>query len=82
MAPPRRTDLPSTVMSDFEFTELLPIGPDATAYRKLDLDGVTTVEGAGHTFLQVEPRVLTAEQTAAVVTTSPPRRVSKTSPPA
>ena len=47
-------------MSDFEFTELLPIGPDATAYRKLDLDGVTTVEGAGHTFLQVEPRVLTA----------------------
>ena len=47
-------------MTDFEFTELLPLGPDATTYRKLDLDGVSTVEAAGHTFVQVEPRVLTA----------------------
>ena len=47
-------------MTDFEFTELLPLGPDATTYRKLDLDGVSTVEAAGHTFVQVKPRVLTA----------------------
>ena len=47
-------------MSDFDFTELLPLGPDATTYRRLDLDGVSTVEAAGHTFLQVEPGVLTA----------------------
>ncbi len=52
--------VPSTAMTDFEFTELLPLGPDATTYRKLDLDGVSTVEAAGHTFVQVEPRVLTA----------------------
>ena len=47
-------------MSDFDFTELLPLGPDATTYRRLDIDGVSTVEAAGHSFLTVEPRVLTA----------------------
>ncbi|MBX3313047.1 MAG: fumarate hydratase [Actinobacteria bacterium] len=47
-------------MTDFTFSELLPLGPDATTYRKLDVDGVSTVEAAGHTFVQVEPHVLTA----------------------
>ncbi len=47
-------------MAGFTHTELLPLGPDATTYRCLDLDGVSTVETAGRTFLQVEPRVLTA----------------------
>src|SRR5215217_7886355 len=47
-------------MTDFTFTELLPLGPDATTYRKLDVDGVSTVEAAGHTFVTVEPSVLTA----------------------
>jgi len=51
-------------MTDFTHTELLPLGPDATTYRQLDLDlpngGVSTVEAAGHRFLQVEPQVLTA----------------------
>mgnify|MGYP002138286413 CR=1 FL=1 len=51
-------------MTDFTFTELLPLGPDATTYRKLALDlpggGVSTVEAAGHTFLQVQPEALTA----------------------
>jgi fumarate hydratase class I len=46
-------------VTDFSFTELLPLGPDATTYRKLDLDGVSTFEAQGHTFLSVEPRVLT-----------------------
>ena len=46
-------------MADFTFTELLPLGPDATPYRRLDIDGVSTVEALGHTFLQVEPHVLT-----------------------
>ncbi|MCU1352507.1 MAG: fumarate hydratase [Acidimicrobiales bacterium] len=46
-------------MSDFTYSELLPLGPDATTYRRLDIEGVSTVDAAGHTFLQVEPRVLT-----------------------
>ncbi|MFZ6005198.1 MAG: fumarate hydratase [Actinomycetota bacterium] len=46
-------------MTDPEFTELLPLGPDDTPYRLLTTDGVSTVEGAGRTFLQVEPEALT-----------------------
>nr|MBA3281170.1 fumarate hydratase [Acidimicrobiia bacterium] len=53
-------------MSDFSHTELLPLGPDATTYRRLDLDGVTTIEAAGHLFLQVQPDVLTALATEAM----------------
>src|SRR6195952_3589336 len=46
-------------MTDFVHTEILPLGPDATPYRQLDVDGVSTVEALDHTFLQVEPAVLT-----------------------
>ncbi|MEO6627215.1 MAG: fumarate hydratase [Aquihabitans sp.] len=46
--------------TDFTYTELLPLGPDATTYRRLPIEGVSTVDAAGHTFLQVEPQVLTA----------------------
>ncbi|MCU1351442.1 MAG: fumarate hydratase, partial [Acidimicrobiales bacterium] len=42
---------------DFSHTELLPLGPDATNYRRIDVEGVSTVEALGHTFLQVEPAV-------------------------
>ena len=51
-------------MSDFAYQELLPLGPDTTAYRKLTSEHVSTFEAAGHTFLRVEPeaiRLLTAE---------------------
>lgn len=47
-------------MTEFAFTELLPQGPDATTYRKLDIGGVGTVEAAGRTFLTVEPETITA----------------------
>ncbi len=46
-------------MTDLAFTELLPIGPDDTSYRLLTADGVSTVEAAGRTFLEVEPEALT-----------------------
>jgi fumarate hydratase class I len=47
-------------VTDFDFTELLPLGPDATTYRKLDVGGVSTIEAAGRTFLHVEAATLTA----------------------
>jgi len=53
-------------MTEFAFTELLPQGPDATSYRKLDIGGVGTVEAAGRTFLTVEPTTLTALAAEAV----------------
>ena len=49
---------------DFRYTELLPLGPDATPYRLLNTDGVSTFETAEGTFLKVDPdaiRRLTAE---------------------
>jgi fumarate hydratase, class I len=51
-------------MPRFEYSDLLPIGPDETGYRLVTTDGVSTVEAAGRTFIQVEPealRTLTAE---------------------
>jgi fumarate hydratase class I len=46
-------------MTDVAFTELLPIGPDETPYRLLTSEGVSTVEAAGRTFLEVDPAALT-----------------------
>jgi fumarate hydratase class I len=46
-------------MADFEYQDVLPLGPDDTPYRKLTSDHVSTFEGGGHTFLRVEPEALT-----------------------
>ncbi len=46
-------------MANFDFSELLPTGDDPTPYTKLDGSGVSTVQAMGHTFLHVEPAVLT-----------------------
>ncbi len=45
-------------MPEFAYTDLLPLGPDETPYRLITSEGVSTVEGAGRTFLQVEPEAL------------------------
>ncbi len=45
-------------MTDLAFTELLPLGADDTPYRLLTTDGVSTVEAAGRSFVQVEPEAL------------------------
>ena len=58
-APTVGPDLAFPSMTDLAFTELLPLGPDDTPYRLLTTDGVSTVEAAGRTFLQVEPEALT-----------------------
>ena len=51
-------------MAEFEFTELLPLGPDTTPYRLVTTDGVEEVDTPLGTFLRVSPeaiRRLTAE---------------------
>ncbi|MEO3782482.1 fumarate hydratase [Actinocorallia sp. B10E7] len=46
-------------MPEFAYTDLLPLGKDTeTEYRLLTTEGVSTVEAAGRTFLQVEPEAL------------------------
>jgi fumarate hydratase class I len=46
-------------VSDFVYQDLLPLGPDDTEYRLVTTEGVSTVEAAGRTFLQVAPEALT-----------------------
>ncbi len=46
-------------MTTFQYEELLPIGPDATPYRLVTADHVSTFEARGKTFLSVEPEALT-----------------------
>ena len=43
---------------DFEFQDVLPLGPDTTDYRLITTEGVSVVEAAGRTFLNVEPEAL------------------------
>jgi fumarate hydratase class I len=46
-------------MPEFLFSEILPTGPDDTAYRLVTTDGVQAVHAAGRPFLQVSPDALT-----------------------
>jgi fumarate hydratase class I len=46
------------LVPDFDYTDLLPLGPSDTPYRLLTTDGVSTVEAAGREFLVVEPEAL------------------------
>ena len=45
-------------MAEFDYTEMLPTGPDESPYRLLTTQGVRTVEAAGRTFLEVDPEAL------------------------
>jgi fumarate hydratase class I len=44
----------------FGYTEVLPLGPDETEYRRLDLSPGTVLEAAGRTFLEIDPATITA----------------------
>jgi fumarate hydratase class I len=46
-------------MPEFTPTELLPLGTDATEYRQLTGEGVTTRQAFGREFIEVAPELLT-----------------------
>jgi fumarate hydratase, class I len=51
-------------MTEFAYSDILPVGPDTTEYRLLTTEGVSTVEVDGTTLLRIEPdtiRLLTSE---------------------
>ena len=52
----------SSWVPEFHHTDVLPLGPDATEYRRLDLPAgdLVDVPALGRTFLQVPPATLTA----------------------
>ena len=45
-------------MTEFHYSEMLPLGPDQTPYRLITTEGVSTEEVAGRTFLTVAPEAL------------------------
>ena len=45
-------------MSTFTYQPLFELGPDETPYRKLPIDGVSTVTLDGQEYLRVDPAVL------------------------
>ncbi len=46
-------------MTEFEFTEILPLGPDDTPYRKISDEGISTFDTAHGRFLHVSSDALT-----------------------
>jgi len=51
---------------EFHHIDVLPLGPDNTEYRQLDLGGVTPLRIDGQEFLRIEPTTLTGLVKAAV----------------
>ena len=45
-------------MSEFSYTDLLPLGVDDTEYRLVTTEGVSVVDLGGHQFVKVEPEAL------------------------
>ena len=46
-------------MTEFAYSDLLPLGPDETEYRLVSDEGVGTFEAGGQRFLRVDPAALT-----------------------
>src|SRR5215469_10312403 len=53
-------------MPEFNFSDLLPTGPDSTDYRLLTTDGISITSALGRDFLQLEAKVLTRLTAAAM----------------
>jgi fumarate hydratase class I len=46
-------------MAEFEFSEILPLGPDDTPYRKISDEGIGSFDTPQGQFLSVSPEALT-----------------------
>ena len=45
-------------MTEFAYSDLLPLGPDNIEYRLISTEGVSTFEADGRTFLKIEPSAI------------------------
>ncbi|GAA2340571.1 fumarate hydratase [Saccharopolyspora halophila] len=52
--------------TNFDYTDVLPLGPDETEYRKVTDEGVRVVEAAGRRFLEIDPATLTSLASEAI----------------
>lgn len=53
-------------MPEFTHADVLPLGPDTTEYRELDLGGITPITIEGRDFLRIEPTTITGLIKAAI----------------
>ncbi len=53
-------------MTEFAYSDLLPLGPDNTEYRLISTEGVSTFEADGRTFLKIEPSAIRSLTRAAM----------------
>ena len=53
-------------MPEFNYEDLLPIGPDETEYRLVTTEGVSTFSAQGMEFLQVSPEAITTLTSEAI----------------
>ncbi|HZZ50707.1 MAG TPA: fumarate hydratase [Pseudonocardia sp.] len=53
-------------MPEFTHADVLPLGPDNTEYRELDLGGITPITVEGRDFLRIEPTTITGLIKAAI----------------
>jgi fumarate hydratase class I len=51
---------------EFTHADVLPLGPDNTEYRELDLGGITPITVEGRDFLRIEPTTITGLIKAAI----------------
>ena len=58
--PAARTRCSVLPVSEFHHVDVLPLGPDTTEYRRLELPAGVLVQAAGRTFLEVDPATITA----------------------
>jgi len=47
--------MPVSTEPEFQYSDMLPAGPDGTPYRLVTTEGVSTFEADGRTFLKVDP---------------------------
>ena len=45
-------------MTEFAYSDLLPLGPDNIEYRLISTEGISTFEADGRTFLKIEPSAI------------------------
>ena len=45
-------------MTEFAYSDLLPLGPDTAEYRLISTEGISTFEADGRTFLKIEPSAI------------------------
>ena len=53
-------------MTDFVYTDMLPLAPDSTRYRLITTEGISTTTLGDREFLTIEPEAITALTFAAM----------------